>query len=56
MTSGLSIEDLWLSVGRRDLIGVLVKYSSIVDVDDMHLVGMGVSLVQGIVSVDEIGG
>ena len=49
-------QELQLPVGGKELIGMCVEFSSIVDVDDVHVVVIGASLMQGIVHVDETGG
>ena len=49
----LSAQELQLSVGGKELIGMCVEFPSI---DDVHVVVIGASLMQGIVHVNETGG
>ena len=52
---GVEKESLPLD-GKEDLTGLGVKFSSIVNIGSTHVEGMGDSLMQGIVHLDEAGG
>ena len=52
----LGVEVFQTLVGEKDLIEICIELSSIIDINNTHVVVMGVSLMQGIVHVVEIGG
>ena len=56
LAPALGVEVFQTLVVEKDLIGMCIELSSIVDINDTHVVVVGVSLMQGIVDVDEIGG
>ena len=52
----LGVKKFQLLVGGKELIEICIELSAIVDINDTHVVVMGVSLMQSIVHVDERGG